>query len=621
MFWRRDFPSGFYIINLVKYLCRNYERLMIMGKRISGLGDKQFYKKIREKIVKLNFKTILIYSIAIVLGISLSAYGIYKSEGKKVKEVISITNNDAEKYFYDGEYDKAIDEYKKLSEDQDDNAMSPIKIAEIYSIQGDLNSSSTYINKAKEIRDKNLSGNAKILIENFQQKDMEAADYIMFTQFMNKDYSGALEYGEKVLEMYKDNKKIIRTMIPIYMANNKFDMAKSLIENYPVDKESAYDMAQYAYLNILIDKWEEGLNILKDAWYKDKDEYRIFDVLAQVSTYNNDLILEKLTTLSGANPNEPSYKMWLAKIYSMRPETADMAQDLLNKASSSDVGSYEKTLIQAAIYQNSKKGDQANNLIDTLIQKNDQDYRVLHTAGWFYFQKGDYDKALDYCKRSILKNKQYPDNYGFLMTDILKAMGKSNEGEAFFRTALYLEPYNYNMMSTIADYYWHTTQNSQKAMEYFKFFEIVRPRDTEIKYNMAMININNKNYDEAVAILKKCIEIDTTVPKYHRSLGTVYILQEKYQQGIDEIRNAYQADKEDVMTLNNAGCYYIQVEGDVTRGRYNLEKAYEGINDSIDENTKKTIKDNYQKAEQIYEKYNSGSSNESITVPDFIFFY
>ncbi|MDP4088126.1 MAG: hypothetical protein Q8930_02505 [Bacillota bacterium] len=586
------------------------------------MGNRIEYSNIIKKImkIKLNFKTVLIYMAAILVGVSLSAYGIYRSENRVVKEIVSITDNDAEKYFYDGQYAKAIDEYEKLSKNEEDNPMWPVKIAEIYSIQGDVTNSGRYLDKAKEIREKNISGNGKVLIENFEQKDSEAADYIVFTEFMDKDYKGALEYGQKAMDMYKNDKKLIRTMIPVYMANDNADMAKTLISNYPVDTESAYDMAQYSYLQILMDNWDEGLNTLKNAWYKDKDEYRIFDVLAEVFTYDKDKLLEKLTALSQANPLEPSYKMWMAKVYSMSGDTSDMAQNLLNQASSSDVGSYEKTLIQAAIYQNSSKADMANELLNELIQKNDQDYRPLHTAGWFYFEKKDYAKALEYCKLSILKNKQYPDNYGFLMTEILKAMGKSSEGEPFFRTALYLEPYNYNMMSTIADYYWHTTQNAQKAMEYFKLFEIVKPKDTETKYNMAMIDLNNKNYDEAVSILKKCIEIDTTVPKYHRSLGTVYIIQGKYNQGIEEIRNAYAADQEDILTLNNAGCYYIQVEGDVKRGRYNLEKAYEGINGSTDPNTKKTITDNYKKAEDLYEKYNSGNGTE-ITAPDFELFY
>lgn len=596
---------------------------MVMGNKAKLQLENDSKQNDTPKKFKSIFKNVLIYGTSMILAAALSSYGIQRAETKKPKEVISITNNDAEKYFYDGQYVKAIEEYEKLSKSEEENPVWPVKIAEIYSIQGNIESSNSFLKIAKDIRKKNNSSEStvKLLVENFEEKDIEAADYIIFTEYMNKNYKEALNYGEKVINTYKSNKKIMMTMIPVYMANDKIDEAKALIENYPIDSNSAYDLAKLAYLNILVDKWDDGLKILKTAWDKDKDEYKIFDVLAQISKYNKDMLLEKITLLSEKQPKEAAYKMWLSKIYSMREETAEMAQEFLTEATSAEVGSFMKVIIQARIYQNSGRTDEADALINKLIEEDQGDYRILHTASLFFYEKNQYDKALEYCKRSILQNKQYPDNYGFLMTDILKAMGKNNEGEPFFRTALYLEPFNYNIIHAIADYYWHTTKNSDKALEYFHFFEIVRPNDTEIKYDMAMIYTTNQKFDEAAAKLKKCIELDTAVPKYHRTLGTVYIQQGKYSQGIAEIRNAYQADKEDILTLNNAGCYYIMVESDVVRGRYNLEKAYEGLNDSVDEHTKETIKANYKKAEDIYEKYNSGKSNETITVPEFELFY
>jgi tetratricopeptide (TPR) repeat protein len=615
---------------------------MVMGNKLKFIRenylDKVFNTKkfiLRVKEVIANNPNVLIYVFTIVLAIGISSYGIYRAEKKKVQDSTTVTvngpetnmeeetNNTAEKYFYDGQYDKAIEEYEKLSLADEKNPIWPVKIAEIYSIQGNIENSNIYLKKSKEIREKNSSDveNLKLQDENYVQKDTDAADYIIFTEYMNKNYTEALAYGEKAINTYPDNKKIILTMIPVYMANNNRDTAVTLIEKYPIDVNSAYDIAKLAYLNILIDKWDVGLNLLKVSWDKDKDEYKIFDVLAHISKYKKDTLLEKISMLSETKPNDPAYKMWLAKIYSMREETAEMAQNYLDQVAQDDVGNFMKVVIQSRVYQNSGKTEAADELINQLIQDGNEDYRILHTVSLYYFEKGNYEKALEYCKRSIIQNKLYPDNYGFLMTDILKAMGKNNEGEAYFRTALYLEPYNNNIMHAIANYYWHTTKNTEKALEYFKLFEIIKPKDAEIKYNMASIYTSNKNFEEAIMKLKECIEIDTSVPKYHRTLGTIYMQQEKFDLGIAEIRNAYQADKEDILALNNAGCYYIMVEGDVVRGRYNLEKAAEGINDSVDEYTKKTIKENLKKAEEIYEKYNSGKSNETITVPEFKLFY
>ena len=60
-------------------------------------------------------------------------------------------------------------------------------------------------------------------------------------------------------------------------------------------------------------------------------------------------------------------------------------------------------------------------------------------------------------------------------------------------------------------------------MEYFNYFEIIRPNDAEIKYLTAQIYLQNQNWEEAANVLKKCIQINPNVARYHRSLATIYI--------------------------------------------------------------------------------------------------
>ena len=120
-----------------------------------------------------------------------------------------------------------------------------------------------------------------------------------------------------------------------------------------------------------------------------------------------------------------------------------------------------------------------------------------------------------------------------------------------------------------------------------------------------------------------CIKIDVTVPKYHRTLGTLYLTKGEAAEGIKEIRSAYQADQGDILALNNAGCYYITVEPEdnLSKGVYNLQKSYEGINQTTDEYTRNTITDNYNKAKKLLEDYKNGVGNETLTIPDLTLFY
>jgi tetratricopeptide (TPR) repeat protein len=583
-------------------------------------------KKIKE-LLKYKFtnkditKQVCSITLAVTIALSGSVYGIYRIEHKEKPTIVTITDNAAEVYFYEGNYDKAISEYLKIYENDNESPIWYMKISEIYSVKGDIESSRKYIQLAKELREKNISSNKEILYSDFSKKDAEVVNYIVFTELMNKDYEAALSDGEEGLKKYKLDKRIMKTLFTVYMTNGENEKAKQIIDEYPVDKTFAYDIAEHARMRMLVDQWEEGLEELREAWNIDKDEYKIFDIIAQISAFNKDMLLEKISLLSNKYPEESVYKIWLAKIYSMREETSEMAQKLLDEVSNKDVGIIEKVLIEAAVLQNTKQTEQADELINKLIMDYENDYRVLHTAGWFYLQKNELDKAMLYCKKSILKNKNYPDNYGFLMPEILKAMGKSGEGEPYFRTALFKEPYNYNIMLTLANFYWYTTKDSEKALEFFKFAEVVKPNDTEIKYNIALIHLTNQRDDEAVKILQECIKINPAVPKYHRTLGTIYILKGKNAEGIKEIRDAYQSDKEDILTLNNAGCYYITVEGYLERGVVNLKSAFEGINSNVDEYTKKTITDNYNKAKKLLDDYNNGNGNESLKIPEFILFY
>lgn len=559
------------------------------------LKKRIFNKKVLRVVMNLFFSAI---GIAAAAYISMNI--IHLRESRKV----TITTNKAEEDFYNGKYDDAVTEYIKIAQTDKLSPWWNMKIAEVYSVKGDLDNSRKYIDKVKEQK----------------SKDGDILNYIVFTEFMNKDNKAALKDGEEALKIAPNNKSLIKTMFTVYMADKQNEKAKNMLTMYPLNKKSAYDTAEYARMLMLLGNKSEGYNELKTAWLINKDEYKIYDVLSQVATYNRDDLLQDVTQLSDKNPNDVVYKVWLAKIYSLTEATADQANSILSSIKNQDVGQIEVKLIEASILQNTNQVDKANDLINSVIKQNKGSFSVLHTAGWFYLNKKDYANAELYCKESILANKDYPDNYGFLMPQILQAEGKANGGEPYFRTALLKEPYNYNIMLNIANFYWYTNKNTDKAMEYFKFAETVKPDDPEIKYNMAEIYLSNNDTKNAISVLKQCISMADSIGKYHRTLGTIYMVTGDVSDGIAQIRYAYHADESDVLTLNNAGCYYITVEEDFQRGYYNFQKAYEGLKPTADKYTKDTITANYNKAKDFYDKYTNGNG-ETLQIPDFTLFY
>jgi len=591
----------------LKELLNNTKKL---GENLRGfkINLKEMGPKLKDivKKIKNNEKVQRVYkhkyfhhcSIAAILIILMFSF-LYSQSSFRINNL----NNKAESYYYLTKYDKAINVYKKVFNAKNDPLVAA-KIADIYSIKGDVNNSRKYIEKAKEI----------------ESDKSDAVNYIVFDEFMNKDYSQAIADGEAALKKFKRDKKLIKTMYAVYMANNEKEKAVSLIKTYEEDLKSAYDVAEYARMLMISGQINAGLSELRKAFDIDKDEYKIYDVLSQASVYNKDDLLEAISKLSKDNKNDAAYKMWLAKIYSLDASTASDAKKILDNLDTKNLGKFEIKLIQAVVYQNTGESQKADEIITSIIKEKGSDYRILHTAGWFYLNKKDYDNAEKYCRQSIAANKDYTDNYSFLMPEILKGQDKENLSEPYFRTALQKEPYNYNIMLNTANYYLDLS-NKDKALEYFKIAEVVKPNDAELKYNMAVIYLTQKKDTEGIAMLKSCIKINDANPKYHRTLGTVYFLDGNKKEALKEIRYAYNADENDILTLNNAGCYYVTEDNDVERGLFNLTKAVQGIDKNTDTYTKDTINENYKKVKKLSDDLKKSKVNDKLKVPELVLFY
>ena len=137
---------------------------------------------------------------------------------------------------------------------------------------------------------------------------------------------------------------------------------------------------------------------------------------------------------------------------------------------------------------------------------------------------------------------------------------------------------------------------------------------------MAMTKINLRKSDEAIELINKCILLDEENEKYHRALGTIYLEEGNKDKALEEIRTAYDINNNDILTLNNAGCYYISVENNIPRGYDNIKGAYDKISDNIDEETKKYITKNYEKAKTLFDEYNN-DSDKKLEIPDLHLFY
>ena len=485
-------------------------------------------------------------------------------------KTVTITNNKAEEYYYDGKYDEAINEYMTMQK-EDAWPIWTARVAEIYSIQGDITQANNLLKEAIVKRDKLMLENG----DEYLEQDKELINEVVFTFYMNNDLEQEESLGEYYLESYNTYKPLLKTMFAVYLANDEKDLAKGIVNSYPVDKDSAYDLATLAKMQIMINDYDNGLENLRLSYEIDKNEIKSYDVIMEACQFDKEKLLKKVTELSEENPKVEAYKAWINEINSFDEKNIDFSKNVI---------------------------DEIKNNINTDELEEDS-YVDLYIKAWENYNKGQYDKAKEFANEAILANSDYENTYGMLMPNILIATENSDKIEGYIRKAIFNEPYNYNLIVNIAKLYEDKLSNLDKAKYYYDYALTLNKNNDELYYDLALLNLKMDKVDDAILDLNKAIAIDEDKSDYYRALGTIYYNEKEYDKAIENIRKAYSLNEKDVLALNNAACYYITVDKDVWRAYSNIESAYNDMPSSIDSESKKLITNNYNAIKKVYDKY------------------
>lgn len=485
-------------------------------------------------------------------------------------KTVTITNNKAEEYYYDGKYDEAINEYMTMQK-EDAWPIWTARVAEIYSIQGDITQANNLLKEAIVKRDKLMLENG----DEYLEQDKELINEVVFTFYMNNDLEQAESLGEYYLESYNTYKPLLKTMFAVYLANDQKDLAKGIVNSYPVDKDSAYDLATLAKMQIMINDYDNGLENLRLSYEIDKNEIKSYDVIMEACQFDKEKLLKKVTELSEENPKVEAYKAWINEINSFDEKNIDFSKNVI---------------------------DEIKNNINTDELEEDS-YVDLYIKAWENYNKGQYYKAKEFANEAILANSDYENTYGMLMPNILIATENSDKIEGYIRKAIFNEPYNYNLIVNIAKLYEDKLSNLDKAKYYYDYALTLNKNNDELYYDLALLNLKMDKVDDAILDLNKAIAIDEDKSDYYRALGTIYYNEKEYDKAIENIRKAYSLNEKDVLALNNAACYYITVDKDVWRAYSNIESAYNDMPSSIDSESKKLITNNYNAIKKVYDKY------------------
>lgn len=521
-------------------------------------------------------------------------------KGFKQVEEVSLAKNSAEILYYENRYDDAIEEYTKMQE-EDNWPIYSAKIADLYSLRGEIEKSNSLLKEVIIKRDKIIKEEG---YENLKDKDRELINSVLLTFTLNKQYDDAISLGEDYIKEYGKDNKLISTLFLAYLANNEIGNAKEIIDQYDYNEDSAYDLAYVANMKMLTKNYDEGLDLLKDAINIDKNEMKVNDVIDNIYIFNKtDLINALLEKIEKTDKYE--YSIFLARAYSNSKVDSNKAIEIINNLDLNNLNSIVIDMINYVSYKNINNQDYIDYLKSAIKKSeeiNKDSYITYYLLGIQSLENNKFDDALSNVKKSITLNDSYLKSYSYLIPKIYIGKGEFDSIEGYYRKALEKEPFNYRLILDIADYYGNYESSNDKAEYYYDLALNIRKDDASLYKKISDLNMKDNKIEEAINNLKKAIEIDEENGDYYRILGAIYLNNENYEEGIKFTRKAYEINNKDAKALNNAAWYYLFVENDIERSYENIKSAFEDLTNSISEEDKNTIIENYNEVKKAYEK-------------------
>jgi len=210
-----------------------------------------------------------------------------------------------------------------------------------------------------------------------------------------------------------------------------------------------------------------------------------------------------------------------------------------------------------------------------------------------YYDKGDYDKAID-CYQKAIDIKPDDEAY-YNMGIVYDAKGDYDKAIEYYQKAIELNPNDNETYYNMGNAYYNKG-DYEKAIECYQKAIEINP-DDEAYYNMGLAYYNKGDYEKAIECYQKAIEINPDDEAYY-NMGIVYDAKGDYDKAIEYYQKAIDIQPNDE-AYNNMGiayknkgnydkaieCYQkaIELDKQYVLPKYNLQELFRDRLDKIPE--------------------------------------
>lgn len=394
-------------------------------------------------------------------------------------------------YFQEEEYAKAVSVLTNLLGAKPNNFLAHIYLARTYEKLGKNSEAAEHYKAAFKERDEDeilisldhvydkLGEKEKSIdvLEKFLERNPDypkVRERLALLYLSVNNYEKALSNYEHLLIQFPENKDIKLKYVLIAMDGGFYDKAKNTILDYlkkePQDQKAIYyagllfketkewrkaieyfskisdkeyEKSAKLYLSVCYEKLGEkdnAFNVLNGYWLKEHDsEIGYYLAIFYKNKGDYKAAYKLLEELLPVSENKTKIILMLAEIHLKLNEFEKgilLVKEILEKEPDNP------DAMNFIGYSYVEKGihlDEAEKLIVRALELKPEDPYITDSLAWLYYMKKNYEKALEYQQKVILKVKDDPTILEH-MGDILFALGNKKEAKEYYLKAIENEP-------------------------------------------------------------------------------------------------------------------------------------------------------------------------------------
>ncbi|MDR0603621.1 MAG: tetratricopeptide repeat protein [Bacteroidales bacterium] len=207
------------------------------------------------------------------------------------------------------------------------------------------------------------------------------------------------------------------------------------------------------------------------------------------------------------------------------------------------------------VYYDKGEYDNAIDAYKKTIALKPEDAAAYNNLGNAFDNKGEYDNAIDAFKKAIALKPETAETY-YNLGNAYDNKGEYDNAIDAFKKSIALKPETAVVYYNLGNVY-RNKGKYDNAIEAYKKAIALSPEDAVAYNNFGNAYYDKDEYDNAIDAYKKAIELEPDYAAAYYNLGNTYTKKGKYDNAFEAYKKAIALSPEDATAYNNLGYTYI----------------------------------------------------------------